>query len=254
MSPDGPLPTASPPMTSAGTYTYALTVTGPFGTDTDDVTITVTEPSTPDPVADAGPDQALEISALPVTLDGSTSSGASSLTYAWAEVGGGFTSTAATPSPPISGSGVFTYTLTVTDESGATDTDGVTVTVTGARLPTVTADLIPGAKVKHNKGLFTVQFTCSDPTVSAVLNGVTVTNGQTVDLRLKSGRSAKSNKSDKSGKSGKPVKIHGNAADLVLVVVCGPDGNTVTAEASPVFAAKSERSAKSKKSGKSKKN
>ncbi len=43
-------------------------------------------------------------------------------------------------------------------------------------------------------------------------------------------------------------------ASAMLMAVCGPDGNTVTAEASPVFAAKSERSAKSKKSGKSRKN
>lgn len=63
-----------------------------------------------------------------------------------------------------------------------------------------------------SKGLFTVVFDCSDdcdenPTVTmATLNGIEVTNGQVIDLRVKSEKSEKSAKSKKSGKSKKSQK------------------------------------------------
>jgi hypothetical protein len=109
--------------------------------------------------------------------------------------------------------GDYTITYTATDEVGNTSTTTRTVHVVDNTAPTVTAALVPvaGKSLKHNKGQFTVVFACEDgcdpnATPTATLNGIDVTNGQVVDLRLKSEKSGKSGKSDKSGKSRKSKK------------------------------------------------
>lgn len=63
---------------------------------------------------------------------------------------------------------------------------GVPIEVTAGLLPLSTRSL------KHNKGRFAVDFTCVGWTVeSALLNGVPVTDGQSVDLRLNQGKSGR---------------------------------------------------------------
>ena len=97
--------------------------------------------------------------------------------------------------------------------------------------------------LKHNKGRFEVQATCSDApvtTATATLNAVTVVDGQEVDLRLRSKK-----KSVKPAKSRKPLRI--TDSHFTLTVTCGTDIDT----AEPVFADKSAKSDKSKKSNKS---
>ncbi|HIF21791.1 MAG TPA: hypothetical protein EYQ27_07755 [Gemmatimonadetes bacterium] len=154
-------------------------------------------------------------------------------------------------------------TYTATDEAGNTSSVTRTVYVVDETAPTVTAALVPlgGKSYKHNKGKFTVEFSCEDgcdpdATPTATLNGVAVTNGQVVDLRLKSeksGKSGKSDKSDKSGKSGKsgksekPVKIEGTSFAITVECV-DASGNVGSATAEPVFAEKSKKSKKGKKS------
>ena len=121
------------------------------------------------------------------------------------------------------------------------------LTITYEAGVTATAGLSPVAdkSLKHNKGRFEVQATCSDApvtTATATLNAVTVVDGQEVDLRLRSKK-----KSVKPAKSRKPLRI--TDSDFTLTVTCGTDIDT----AEPVFADKSAKSEKSEKSDKSKK-
>ena len=70
------------------------------------------------------------------------------------------------------------------------DADTVTVVVEDTTPPVVTANLVPLGKVGKEKGLFRVEFGCSDscdssPTVTlADLNGIPVVNGQVVELKI----------------------------------------------------------------------
>ncbi len=72
-----------------------------------------------------------------------------------------------------------------------------------------------------------------NPTVTmATLNGIEVTNGQVIDLRVKSEKSEKRAKSQKSGKSEKPMRI--DAPSFVLLVECiDAAGNRGWATATP---------------------
>gem|GEM_PF-2609465 len=126
---------------AVGEHTVTLTVTDSQGaTDTDTVVISVTNAP---PVADAGADQSVVQTAAngaTVTLDGSSSTDASSTNppdldddiafYEWKEgstvLGSGETLDV------LFAVGEHTITLTVTDSQGAADTDTVVITVTNA--------------------------------------------------------------------------------------------------------------------------
>jgi len=82
--------------------------------------------------------------------------------------------------------GTHTITWSATDTAGNIGTVLQIVTVVDTTLPVVAAQLIP-MNVDDDKGLFKVVFTASDiadanPTVTAMLNGQAVTNGQIVKL------------------------------------------------------------------------
>jgi hypothetical protein len=236
------------------------------------------------PVADAGDDQTVEWSATDAgatTLDGSGSSDPEGdpVTYSWSE-GGVEIATGVNPTVNLA-LGEHTLTLAVTQADGGCDFDEVVITVVDTTPPEVTTSFepVPGQRLTRNSGAFTVVFSCSDacdenPLASATLNGIAVTNGQVVDLRLRSegfmrrearrGRSAKSersahsnksgksNKSARSGKSGKsgkserpeePMVIDGSSFSL-LVTCIDESGNVGVGETEPTFAEKREKSRK----------
>ena len=126
--------------------------------------------------------------------------------------------------------GATVVTWTATDANGNASSGTQSVTVVDTTAPTVTAQLVP-VKVKKHEGLFQVVFSASDlvdpnPALTATLNGVTVTNGQIVELE-----------------AGKKVKIeteHGTVeikAPSFTLDVSATDfsGNTGTASASYAF-------------------
>jgi len=125
----------APTVGAVRVYTFRLTVSdGKGGTDTDDVTITVT-PSNYPPNANAGPDQGAMFGAsVMLNGTGSTDPDNDPLNYSWTQVGGASVtlSNANTPSPSFTAPGVnavLEFELTVTDTSAASDTDRVIVHV-----------------------------------------------------------------------------------------------------------------------------
>lgn len=120
---------------SEGTLGFELTASGPGGSSTDDVLITVQTVTAP--VADAGPDQTGVLASNTVLLDASGSTGAA--TFAWTQISG----TAATLTNANTSRASFTmpasttplvFEVAVTGPGGSA-TDRVTIT---AQLDTVT--------------------------------------------------------------------------------------------------------------------
>ena len=112
--------TATPTVNLLGTYT--LTVTNPVNGCTATATVNVTQNITP-PNANAGAAQILNCTVTSVALNGSSTTGGA--TFSWA--GPGIVSGGATASPTVNQPGA--YTLTVTDPAnGCTSTATVNVT------------------------------------------------------------------------------------------------------------------------------
>ncbi len=128
---DGGTSTAASPShvySAAGTYTVALTVTGPGGSNTLTRTNYVTVTAPPAPVAQFTGSPTSGVS--PLTVAFSNTSTGSITGYAWT-FGDGGTSTAASPSHVYSAAGTYTVALTVTGPGGndtLTRTNYVTVT------------------------------------------------------------------------------------------------------------------------------
>ncbi len=121
-----------------GTYTVTLTVTDVVGlSDTDTLTVTVLD-VTP-PIADAGPDQAVNED-TPVTFNGNGSSdNVGIVSYAW-DFGDGGTASGITVSHTYSNPGTYTVTLTVNDAAGnGPVSDTLTLTVLDATPPVAEA-------------------------------------------------------------------------------------------------------------------
>lgn len=117
-----------------GTYVFKLTVTDDEGlTNTDSASVTV---ATPDPTADAGPDQIIALPQNSTTLPGSGTDADGIITaYQWSQVSGPATATltdndTATATASHLFEGVYIFELTVTDNDLLTGSDQVTVQVT----------------------------------------------------------------------------------------------------------------------------
>lgn len=120
------------PYNNPGTYIATLTVTDDGGaTDSDSVTITVTEPANQPPTAQATTDRTSGYAPLDVHFTGDTSSDPDGIIvlYYW-DFDDGETSNAENPSHTYQNSGTYIAALTVTDNDGATDSTSVTITVT----------------------------------------------------------------------------------------------------------------------------
>ncbi|CAM3615855.1 Ig-like domain-containing protein [Zobellia roscoffensis] len=125
---------------SPGEFTVILVVTDNLGaTDSDRVTITVSEPSNEQPTANAGPNQTITLPANEVVLDGSGSSDTAPGTidtYAWTQVNGPGTAnivSANSESTRVSNliQGTYTFELTVVDNGSPAlnNTDRITIIV-----------------------------------------------------------------------------------------------------------------------------
>ena len=116
-----------------GAYVYRLTVTDNddlFGSDLVSVVV-----ATPEPTANAGPDQLITLPVNSTTLQGSgTDADGTIVSYAWTQVSGPSTALIvgamwAAPSVRNLIEGVYVFELTVTDNDGFTDSDQVAVEV-----------------------------------------------------------------------------------------------------------------------------
>lgn len=122
----------------AGTYVFRLTVTDDEGlTNSDNVTVLV---ATPEPTANAGPDQQVALPIDSATLSGTaTDLDGTIVAYHWAQVSGPALATIADPAAAMTSAGDFyegtyVFELTVTDNDGLTGSDQVAIMVTNPPL------------------------------------------------------------------------------------------------------------------------
>ncbi|WP_346320654.1 PKD domain-containing protein [Chitinophaga sp. YIM B06452] len=136
-------------LTTAGTYTFRLTVTDDKGlTASDNVEITVQPAPNQAPEANAGSDREIILPATVVSLDGSASRDAdgSIASYRWAQVSGPLTATivnslgVTTSIQGLTATGTYIFELTVTDNKGTASSDRVSVVVKPALPVYVTAN------------------------------------------------------------------------------------------------------------------
>ena len=137
-----------------GVYNFQLQVTDNSGvTATDVVRVTVNPAHVNEPpVANAGPDQTVNLPVSYVSLDGSASydPDGTIVSYAWVQMSGsgGVTITnSSTDKPSVYGltAGTYIFQLTVTDNSGASATAEVTITVIGSTTGTGTGAAVANA-------------------------------------------------------------------------------------------------------------
>ena len=83
-----------------------------------------------------------------------------------------------------------TVTWTATDDDGNQKVDTQKVTIEDTTPPEVTATLVPAGEIEDDEGRFRIEFSCSDTCdqnatiTSAKLNGISVFDGQIVDLEI----------------------------------------------------------------------
>jgi hypothetical protein len=144
-------------------------------------------PANRPPIANAGSNQTVECTGptgANVSLNGTASSDPDDdpLTFAWTGSFGSVNGATPTVGLPL---GQSVINLTVDDGHGATASAQVTDTVVDTTPPTVSAELVP----LKQRGQFRVAYSCNDTcsantTSSATIDGVSVTNGQTVILNV----------------------------------------------------------------------
>ncbi len=146
-----------------GVYVFELTVEDNDGaSDSDEMTLTVLEADNQSPIANAGPDIALQLPTNSTNLAGQgTDPDGTIVSYLWEKLSGPFATLTNAGSPTASASnlvaGLYVFQLTVTDNDGATDADQMNVTVSAAnQSPVVSAG--PNQSITL-------------PTVSTTLNG-----------------------------------------------------------------------------------
>jgi PKD repeat protein len=153
-----------------GTYVATVTVTDQRGAQNSQaLSITVNPPGNQPPVANAGPDQTIQLGAgvtqVSVTLDGSASSDFDGIVSSYVWAGAPKPNDEVAPHVMLA-IGRYTFTLTVADERGATASDSVEITVAS---PTNTPPIaVIGATITSGAAPLAVQF---DSTGSADSDG-----------------------------------------------------------------------------------
>ncbi len=133
-----------------GTYVFRLTATDNQGaSSSDSVTIIVNAavPVNVPPIANAGPDQNIQLPSNVILTGSATDSDGTIVSYLWTRVSGPNTPTINTPSNAVTSvsglaEGTYVFRLTATDNNGATDTDDTVITVFPVViLPTLNAEI-----------------------------------------------------------------------------------------------------------------
>lgn len=197
----------------------------------------IADPGNQPPVADAGHDQTVECTSsfgALVALDGSGSNDPDGdiLTYTWDGPFGTATGVDPVVHMPMSTSPTIANVMLTVSDGIDTDTDDVFITIQDTTSPEVTARLVP-VRLSERKGCFRVECSATDscdtnPTIVANLNGISVTNGQLVELRHKWKYEVKTNNNDSSDNCG-DVTIEG-CRFILKVTATDASGNTGEAE------------------------